>query len=105
MFHQVKVEVLGIVENMSYLVLPNGERMDVFGRGGGQRTAEEMQVRFLGEVPLDPEIRVGGDSGRPVALRDGDDPRAGWFLELAQRVVARLDEIGPQLGPNIEISD
>jgi len=105
MFHQVKVEVLGIVENMSYLVLPSGDRMDVFGRGGGQRTAQEMQVRFLGEVPLDPEIRVGGDSGRPVALRDGDDPRAAWFLELAQRVVARLDEIGPQLGPKIEISD
>ncbi len=105
MFHQVKVEILGIVENMSYLVLPTGERMDVFGQGGGRATSQDMGVHFLGEVPLDPEIRIGGDSGLPVALRGEGDPRAEVFVELARRVIARLEQIGPQTGPSIEISD
>ncbi|MFN0172555.1 MAG: P-loop NTPase, partial [Bryobacteraceae bacterium] len=105
MFHQVKVEILGIVENMSYLVLPTGERMDVFGQGGGRTTARDMGVHFLGEVPLDPEIRIGGDTGLPVALRGDGDPHAEVFVELARRVIARLEQIGPQTGPSIEISD
>src|SRR5688572_11630352 len=61
MFQQVRVEVLGIVENMSYLVCPHcDERIDVFGRGGGKRTSERMSVPFLGELPLDPAVREGG---------------------------------------------
>ena len=106
MFHQVKVEVLGIVENMSYLVVPGtGQRLDVFGSGGGRRTAEEMGVTFLGEIALDPLVRVGGDTGRPVSLSDGDDPNAKAFQAVAQAVVDRLLAIGPQTGPQIEITD
>src|SRR5512138_1621328 len=61
MFQQVRVPVLGIVENMSYMIAPQSkERIDVFGEGGGKRTAEAMQVGFLGELPLDPQVRVGG---------------------------------------------
>src|SRR5579883_2103520 len=64
MFHQVRVPILGIVENMSYLNCPHcQERIDVFSHGGGRRTAEEMKVNFLAELPLDPQVRVGGDSG------------------------------------------
>src|SRR5919112_3807666 len=67
MFQQVRVPVLGIVENMSYMIVPQTrQRIDVFGEGGGRRTAEAMKVPFLGELPLDPKIRIGGDSGRPV---------------------------------------
>ena len=64
MFNQVKVPILGIVENMSYLICPHcSERIDVFSTGGGERTAREMQVNFLGALPLDPAVRKGGDSG------------------------------------------
>src|ERR1700719_4734289 len=68
MFVQVRVPVLGLVENMSYLIAPgSGERIDVFGQGGGKRTAEQMGVPFLGELALDPSVRIGGDTGAPVA--------------------------------------
>ncbi|MBI1787515.1 MAG: Mrp/NBP35 family ATP-binding protein [Acidobacteria bacterium] len=105
MFHQVKVEILGIVENMSYLTLPNGERMDVFGCGGGKRTAETMGVHFLGEVALDPQVRKGGDSGWPVALGGDSDPLAAAFVTLARNAEARLRQIGPRVGPKIEVTD
>src|SRR5947208_851123 len=75
MFHQVKVPILGIIENMSYLTCPHcNERIDVFSYGGGRRTAEQMKVNFLGALPLDPAVRAGGDTGKPVALRNGNDP-------------------------------
>ncbi|MCC6860867.1 MAG: Mrp/NBP35 family ATP-binding protein [Bryobacterales bacterium] len=106
MFHQVRVEILGIVENMSYLICPHcSERVDVFSYGGGQRTAQAMQVHFLGELALDPQVRVGGDTGNPVAARNGEDPRAAAFLKLARDTVARIEQIGPQQGPSIEIAD
>jgi len=103
MFRQVRVEVLGIVENMSYLVCPHCQkRVDVFSTGGGRRTAEEMDVPFLGELPLDPEVRAGGDSGHPIALQTGKD---GAYGHLAQAVLARIAEAGGPKGPSIEISD
>ncbi len=87
MFSQVRVPILGLVENMSYLVAPkSGERIDVFGHGGGKRTAEEMGVPFLGELALDPDVRVGGDSGVPVTAREQGDLHAAPFLKLAERV-------------------
>ena len=103
MFHQVKVPILGVVENMSYLNCPHcNERIDVFSHGGGRRTATQMQVHFLGELPLDPQIRIGGDTGQPIVLRkDEGEP----FLELARNAVARLQEVAKQEGPKIEISD
>ena len=70
MFQKLKVPILGIVENMSYLTCPHcSERIDVFSHGGGRRTAHEMQVHFLGELPLDPEVRIGGDTGEPIGQR------------------------------------
>jgi ATP-binding protein involved in chromosome partitioning len=103
MFRQVRVEILGLVENMSYLVCPHcHERIDVFSYGGGRRTAERMGVHFLGEVPLDPEVRVAGDMGESVAKRGGDDPHAAAFYALARNVAARIT---PQPGPRIEVSD
>ena len=106
MFNQVKVPILGIVENMSYLICPHcQERVDVFSTGGGERTAREMKVNFLGALPLDPAVRAGGDTGKPVALRNGNDPHGEVFLELAQRTIERIREVGPPTGPKIEISE
>src|SRR6266403_3843367 len=91
MFSQVRVEILGIVENMSYLIVPGtNQKLDVFGSGAGKRTAESMGVNFLGEIALDPEVRIGGDTGKPVALRDAEA-----FVQLANNMVARLAAIGP----------
>jgi len=105
MFVQVRVPILGLVENMSYLIAPgSGERIDVFGQGGGKRTAEAMKVPFLGELALHPDVRIGGDSGRPVATRDADDPQAAPFRELALRIEARCQE-EQKAGPKITVED
>lgn len=103
MFAQVKVPILGIVENMSYLACPHcNEHIDVFSHGGGKRTAEMMHVHFLGELPLDPQVRIGGDSGKPIVQSDAG---GAVFLELAKKLVSRADEVGQDAGPKIEISD
>ena len=106
MFEQVRVPVLGVVENMSYMIAPKSkERIDVFGEGGGRRTAEEMHVPFLGELPLEPEVRLGGDSGRPIVLRGSDDPAAAAFLAMARRVYESTQVAAQKKGPSITISD
>jgi ATP-binding protein involved in chromosome partitioning len=103
MFYQVKVPILGIVENMSFLSCPHcHERIDVFSHGGGRKTALEMKVHFLGELPLDPAIRVGGDSGQPIVQRKVEGEP---FLELARNAAARAEEVSKDTGPKIEISD
>lgn len=106
MFRQVNVPLLGLVENMSYLMVPGtDQRVDVFGTGGGKRTAEAMNVHFLGEVPLDPEIRKGGDSGRPVGIYGDADPRSAPFMAIARAVAARLSEQGEPKGPSFSIGE
>ncbi len=102
MFDQVKTPILGLVENMSYLTCPHcSERVDVFSSGGGARTAKEMSITLLAELPLDPKVRIGGDSGDPVALR----PEGAPFVELAKAVIAGADAASRNAGPKIEISD
>jgi ATP-binding protein involved in chromosome partitioning len=106
MFQQVRVEILGMVENMSYLVCPHCERrVDVFSYGGGRRTADRMGIPFLGEVPLDPQVRAGGDSGESVALRDASDSHAAAFYQLAGNLIARVEALGAPRGPRIEIGE
>jgi ATP-binding protein involved in chromosome partitioning len=106
MFRQLHVPLLGLVENMSYLIAPkSGERIDVFGEGGGKRTALQMQVPFLGELPLVPAVREGGDSGRPAALFGPDSEIGRPFFQLAERVKARTDEVAAKKGPAIVVED
>lgn len=106
MFEQVRVPVLGIVENMSFMIAPQSrERIDVFGEGGGKRTAEAMNVPFLGELPLDPQVRIGGDTGRPIVLRGEEDPAAAAFFSLARRVFEATEVAAQKKGPSITISD
>ena len=86
MFQKVNVPVLGIVENMSWFVCPHCQGVsDIFSRGGGERTAREVGVPFLGEIPLDPSVRKAGDSGTPVVLSAPESPVAQAFRDLAGR--------------------
>ncbi len=106
MFKQVRVPVLGIVENMSYMIAPiSKERIDVFGQGGGKRTAAVMGVPFLAELPLDPLVRIGGDSGRPVTLNGDADSNAAGFIQLAKTMIEGLAASGGPKGPSIVIED
>ncbi len=102
MFLQVRVPILGLVENMSYLQCPHcNERIDVFSHGGGRKTAETMNVHFLGELPLDPAVRIGGDSGNPVTLGNN----AEGFTAIAKEVERRAAEERDKKGPTIKIED
>jgi ATP-binding protein involved in chromosome partitioning len=107
MFDQVRVPLLGMVENMSYLMCPHcAERIDVFSHGGGRRTAEQMNVHFLAEVPMSADVRIGGDSGKPVATRDDSDPHAAVFVEMAKNLVLRATAEKPaSQGPAMTIED
>ena len=94
MFRQVNVEVLGVVENMSYFACPHCKApIDVFGHGEGQRMAQLFGVPFLGEIEIDPGIRIGGDTGKPVAAFGEDAPGAKSIYEMARRVAARLEAV------------
>ena len=102
MFQQVRVPILGVVENMSYLKCPHcGERVDVFSYGGGRKTAENMNVPFLGELALDPAVRIGGDSGKPITLSEDGAP----FVAIAHEVERRAAEESSKTGPSIKIED
>ncbi|HYC60559.1 MAG TPA: Mrp/NBP35 family ATP-binding protein [Thermoanaerobaculia bacterium] len=91
MFRKVNVPVLGIVENMSYYICRHcGEREEIFGHGGGRKTAEMLGVPFLGEVPLDPRVVVGGDTGEPIVASDPSAAASMAFKELARQVVDQL---------------
>ncbi len=93
MFRKVDVPLLGIVENMSYFIAPDtGKRYDIFGHGGARREAERLGVAFLGEVPLEMQIRETSDSGRPVVVSDPDGPQAKVYRAIARKVRERLDE-------------
>jgi ATP-binding protein involved in chromosome partitioning len=90
MLKKVNVDVLGIVENMSGLPMPDGSVMPIFGSGGGERTAKEFGVPLLAKLPIDPAIREGGDAGTPVAA--GEGKVADILLDVARKVIATLDE-------------
>ncbi|MDI9374075.1 MAG: Mrp/NBP35 family ATP-binding protein [Verrucomicrobiota bacterium] len=90
MFQKVNVPILGIVENMSYFTTPGGERVEIFGHGGGQAEAKRQQVPFLGEVPLFTEIREGGDRGVPAVVAGADQPAGKVFVEIARTLRQQL---------------
>jgi ATP-binding protein involved in chromosome partitioning len=90
MFQKVNVPILGIVENMSYFTTPAGERVEIFGHGGGQAEAARQKVPFLGEVPLFTEIREGGDRGVPVVVSAPDRPEGQAFIKVAEALRRQL---------------
>lgn len=87
MFERLSVPVLGLVENMSYYIHePTGDRVEIFGHGGARKAAEDLELEFLGEVPLDPAIREGGDNGRPVSA-EADSSLGVAFADIARKLV------------------
>ncbi len=84
MFKKVNVPILGLVENMSYLITPTGDRMEIFGHGGGQAEAVRQKISFLGEIPLFTEIREGGDQGKPIVASAPNHAASRVFLEIAE---------------------
>jgi ATP-binding protein involved in chromosome partitioning len=98
MFREVRVPVLGIVENQSYFVGDDGKRYDIYGHGGGQKLAAAAGVPFLGDVPIDPRVRECGDQGEPIVHRFPDSPVAKAYMALAETVIAELQKGG---GPEL----
>ncbi|HAV78513.1 MAG TPA: chromosome partitioning protein [Anaerolineae bacterium] len=90
MFKTLEVPVLGIVENMSYLDMPDGSRMDLFGSGGGERLAKATETDFLGMVPIDQNVRIGGDSGKPIVDSHPDSSVAVALTEISQKIAAKV---------------
>jgi len=105
MFSQLHVEVLGIVENMSYFTCPHcHNEIDVFSRGGAERTAKRFQVPFLGSIELIPAIREGGDRGIPAALAGPKSEQAAEFYAVAEKVIERAEAAAAGSGNILEIS-
>ena len=86
MFEKVNVKILGIIENMSYFITPSGERVEIFGNGGGRNESNRRGISFLGEVPIFTEIRISGDNGIPVVISDPDKPPAQAFINIAREI-------------------
>ena len=100
MFEKVDVPVLGIIENMSYFLCPHcGERSEIFSHGGARREAERLGTDFLGEVPLDLQIRETSDDGRPVTVSDPGSPNAQLFREIAAKVWGKVSGEGARRAP------
>jgi len=104
MFREVRVPVLGIIENMSYFVGDDVKRYEIFRHGGGQKLAEAAGVPFLGDIPIDPRVAECGDQGEPIVHRHPDSPVSQAYLRLAQSVITQLDQIeaGPEL-PEVQM--
>src|SRR6201994_1818689 len=104
MFKQVKVDILGIVENMSHFSCPHcHEMIDIFSTGGAERTAKQFGLPFLGSIELDGEIRSGGDTGMPVALAGPKSPQAAEFFAVAQKLMERAEAAASASNDVIEI--
>lgn len=104
MFRELNVAILGVVENMSYLELPDGTKLDVFGSGGGQKLSDAANVPYLGQIPLDPSVRAGGDQGIPILVSYPDSAPAKAMRMLAEQVAARLSVAAYQQGSDILIN-
>ncbi|MGH7884549.1 MAG: Mrp/NBP35 family ATP-binding protein [Thermodesulfobacteriota bacterium] len=92
MFKKLNIPVIGIVENMSYLEIPGSDtRIDIFGHGGGKIMAEKFNVPFLGEIPIDPDIRIGGDSGIPIVESKPESKASLAFFDIADKVLETIE--------------
>jgi ATP-binding protein involved in chromosome partitioning len=92
MFRQLDIPIFGVVENMSYLELPNGDKVDVFGAGGGKKLAEASGVDYIGGIPMDPAVRLGGDTGMPVLMSAPQSPVSQALRTISEEVAWRVTQ-------------
>lgn len=90
MFKQLEIPILGVIENMSFLELPDGQIMEIFGSGGGEALANEASTEFFGKIPLASDVRVGGDTGEPIVISQPDSKAAVALKHVAELIAARL---------------
>jgi ATP-binding protein involved in chromosome partitioning len=100
MFRQLDVPVVGIIENMSFLELPDGSRVDIFGAGGGERLSQWAGVPFIGAVPIDPQVRSGGDTGKPVVIEKPESAVGKALRSVAERIAAQISVAASQASTN-----
>jgi ATP-binding protein involved in chromosome partitioning len=108
MFEQVRIPVLGIVENMSYFTCPNcSERHQIFGSGGGEELAKRFGSKLLGQIPLSTSVREGGDAGVPIVVGEPAGLQAGAFKEVAENIVAQIKALEKKGGglPVLDMGD
>jgi ATP-binding protein involved in chromosome partitioning len=91
MFEKVNVPYLGVVENMSYLENADGTRQQLFGKGGGASTANSLGTPLLGEIPIDPSIRIGCDNGIPIVVSEPESVAAKEFFKVARQIIEQLN--------------
>ena len=104
MFEKVNVPVLGIVENMSYFICSHcGERENIFDSGGGSRTAKELNVPFLGEIPINTRIRIGGDKGTPIVVMDEASQHAQTIRQISRNLAAQLSILHDSASPSQKV--
>jgi len=104
MFRELSVPVLGVIENMSYLELPDGTRIEVFGKGGGEKLAKIAKVPFLGQIPMDPSVRAGGDQGMPVVVTAPESAPAAALRSLSEKIAAQLSVAALKTPDNVKIN-
>ncbi|MGB2895440.1 MAG: Mrp/NBP35 family ATP-binding protein [Anaerolineales bacterium] len=107
MFRTMEIPILGVVENMSFLELPDGTHLDIFGQGGGESMAQDAGVPFLGTIPIEPAVREGGDLGTPIIISHPDTPSAATFIGITEAILARFEsgELKGTEDIEIEITD
>ena len=98
MFRTMDVPILGVIENMSFLELPDGSKMDVFGQGGGRQLAEQSKVRYIGAVPMDPSVRQASDSGVPVVISQPESAVARALTAAAEDIAGQVSFLALQSG-------
>jgi len=105
MFERVNVPILGIVENMSYFIAPDtGKSYDIFGSGGGEKTASDLNVPFIGGIPIDPRVRIGGDKGVPVVFDIPDSEHAKTIQDISRRLAEQVNIRNTNGSSKIDIS-
>jgi ATP-binding protein involved in chromosome partitioning len=103
MFQEVRVPVLGVIENMSYFTGDDGKRYDIFRSGGGKKLAAEIGVPLLGELPIDPRIAECGDAGEPMVRKYPDSPVAKAYMKLAETVIAETGKPAAETLPQVQL--